>query len=144
MRNQVIMTSFAFGLIFGAGLVISGMADPNLVKAFLDIAGAWNPALALVMGGAILIAAPCFWLARRRERSLIGLPINLPDAQRIDAKLLTGAALFGIGWGLSGICPGPSLVLLGYGARGAFVFVLALIIGAQIAARLGKTAKPDG
>lgn len=144
MRNQVIMTSFAFGLIFGAGLVISGMADPNLVKAFLDIAGAWNPALALVMGGAILIAAPCFWLARRRKRSLIGLPINLPDAQRIDAKLLTGAALFGIGWGLSGICPGPSLVLLGYGARGAFVFVLALIIGAQIAARLGKTAKPDG
>lgn len=144
MRNLTFITCFAFGLIFGTGLVISGMADPDLVKAFPDVAGDWNPALALVMGGAILIAAPCFWLARRRKLSLIGSAINLPDTHLIDAKLLTGAAIFGIGWGLSGICPGPGIVLVGFGAGGAVLFVLALILGAQIAGRLKKPNGPDG
>jgi len=140
MRNLAVITSFAFGLIFGDGLVISGMADPDLVKAFLDVAGAWNPALALVMGGAILVAAPAFWLTRRRNLSLIGSPIRLSETQIIDRKLLTGAAIFGTGWGLSGICPGPGIVLLGFGARGAVIFVFALTIGVHLAGRFAKSS----
>ncbi len=131
MRSLPILTGFAFGLIFGAGLALSGMADPDRVKAFLDVAGAWNPALALVMLGAIAVAAPAFFVARRR-RALLGGEIALPDTKRIDARLVIGAGIFGLGWGLSGICPGPAVVLLGFGARGAVVFTLAIVIGLRI------------
>jgi uncharacterized membrane protein YedE/YeeE len=131
MRSLTILSGFGFGLIFGTGLVLSGMVDPDRVKAFLDVAGAWNPALALVMIGAIAIAAPAFRIARRR-RSLFGDEIKLPETKTIDARLIIGAGIFGLGWGLSGICPGPGVVLLGFGARGAFVFVLALVAGSNI------------
>ncbi len=131
MRKLSIVSGFGFGLLFGAGLVLSGMADPDRVKAFLDVTGTWNPALALVMIGAILIAAPAFRIASRR-RPLLGDAIHLPERKSIDASLVIGAGIFGLGWGLSGICPGPGVVLLGFGARGAVVFVLALVIGSQI------------
>jgi uncharacterized membrane protein YedE/YeeE len=132
MRPARIITAFGFGLIFGIGLILSGMADPDRVKGFLDVAGQWNPSLALVMGGAIAVAAPAFYLARGRQKALLGDPIGIPANRTIDAKLLAGAAIFGLGWGLSGICPGPSLVLLGYGAASAAVFVIALILGIRL------------
>jgi uncharacterized membrane protein YedE/YeeE len=132
---RVILTGFAFGLLFGLGLLLSGMTDPARVLGFLDIAGAWNPALALVMAGGIATALPAFALAKRRTRSLLGAPICLPTATRIDAKLLGGAAIFGLGWGLAGICPGPALVLLGHAAPGAVLFTAAMLLGARLAER---------
>jgi uncharacterized protein len=126
-----IAAALVFGLIFGFGLIVSHMVDPARVAAFLDVAGNWNPALAFVMGGAVIVAAPAFAVARRTSRALLG-PIELPDRFRIDARLIIGATLFGIGWGLSGICPGPALVLLGSLEAHALVFVGALIIGIWI------------
>lgn len=93
------------GVIFGLGLIIAGMANPAKVLAFLDITGQWDPSLALVMVGAIAVAAPAFMWARRRERSLLGEPLQIPAARRVDRRLLVGSALFGIGWGIAGICP---------------------------------------
>lgn len=101
------------GVIFGLGLIIAGMANPAKVLAFLDITGQWDPSLALVMVGAIAVAAPAFMWARRRERSLLGEPLQIPAARRVDRRLLVGSALFGIGWGIAGICPGPAWVLAG-------------------------------
>lgn len=96
------------GVIFGLGLIIAGMANPAKVLAFLDITGQWDPSLALVMVGAIAVAAPAFMWARRRERSLLGEPLQIPAARRVDRRLLVGSALFGIGWGIAGICPRPA------------------------------------
>ena len=127
------LTAFAFGLLFGLGLLLSGMTDPNRVKAFLDVAGTWNPALGLVMGGAIAVALPAFALARRNSRSLLGEAIDLPGKRRIDAPLVFGAAIFGLGWGVAGICPGPGIVLAGHAAPGALVFVAAMLIGMRLA-----------
>lgn len=132
MRN---LTAFGFGLLFGLGLLLSGMTDPGRVKAFLDFAGAWNPSLALVMGGGIATALPAFTWARHRRTTLRGGPISLPAARGIDTRLILGAVIFGIGWGLSGICPGPGIVLAGRLAPGALVFVLALVLGARLAER---------
>src|ERR1700712_2014042 len=100
------------GLIFGLGLILAGMASPQKVLAFLDISGAWDPSLALVMGGAIAIALPAFALAAKHNRSFLVQPINLPASQVIDKRLILGSIAFGIGWGVAGICPGPALVLL--------------------------------
>jgi hypothetical protein len=118
------------------------MADPDRVKAFLDVAGAWNPALALVMAGAIAIAAPAFLFARRGRRALLGGAIQLPEGKKIDARLIIGAGIFGLGWGLSGICPGPGVVLLGFGAHGAIVFTLALVIGSRIGTLIERRTEP--
>jgi uncharacterized membrane protein YedE/YeeE len=138
------LTAFAFGLLFGLGLLLSGMTDPDRVKAFLDIDGDWNPALALVMGGAIAVALPAFALAKRRKNCLLGEAIDLPTKRKIDAKLLFGAAIFGLGWGLAGICPGPGLVLAGRLAPGALVFAAALYCGARLAERLGTVPVYSG
>ncbi|WP_426256645.1 DUF6691 family protein [Sphingomonas sp. DC2300-3] len=107
-RHAPVLTAFACGLLFGIGLVISGMTDPARIRAFLDVTGAWNPSLALVMIGAIATAAPFFSYARRRE----GDGGGGQDGRRIDAQLVIGATVFGIGWGLTGICPGPAFVNL--------------------------------
>ena len=117
------------GLLFGLGLVTSHMTDPDRVADFLDIAGDWDPTLAFVMIGAIAVAAPAFVIARGRERSLLGGTIALPDRTRIDRPLMLGAAIFGVGWGLAGICPGPGIALLGVLDKGALVFVPAVIAG---------------
>jgi uncharacterized membrane protein YedE/YeeE len=105
------------------------MCDPRRVLAFLDVAGDWNPALAFTMGGAILIAAPAFWYVRSRQRNLLGEATELPDRFKIDSALVAGSAIFGLGWGLSGICPGPSLLLLTGGSVQSLVFVGGLIAG---------------
>ncbi|PTS97001.1 YeeE/YedE family protein [Pseudomonas sp. HMWF006] len=117
------------GLIFGIGLLISGMTNPAKVIGFLDLAGHWDPSLAFVMAGAITVAAVGFKFARTRTRSLLGLPMNLPTARHIDRRLVVGSLLFGIGWGLAGVCPGPALVLLGSGIGKGTVFVIAMLVG---------------
>jgi uncharacterized membrane protein YedE/YeeE len=129
-----ILSSALFGLLFGIGLQLSGMTDPARVLGFLDVAGAWNPALALVMGGAVIVALPAFALARRKGVAVLGERIELPDRFRLDRRLVIGAAIFGLGWGLSGICPAPGIVLLGLDPGKAGLFVAALIVGAWLPA----------
>jgi len=124
--------ALAAGLIFGLGLIVAGMANPAKVIGFLDLAGSWDPSLAFVMAGAIAVAAPAFAFAKRRSRSLTGQPMRLPTARRIDRRLIGGSLLFGVGWGLAGICPGPALVLFGSGATKGLVFVAAMLGGMAI------------
>jgi uncharacterized protein len=117
------------GLVFGLGLILSGMANPAKVLGFLDLAGAWDPSLAFVMGGAIGVGSVAFAIAKRRSTSLLGQPMRLPQATQIDRKLMLGSTLFGIGWGVAGFCPGPALVALGMGEVKALVFVIAMTAG---------------
>ncbi len=124
-----IVTSLFAGLIFGIGLIVSGMTNPAKVLGFLDMAGRWDPSLALVMAGAIAVAAPAFWLARRRGKSLLGEPIRLPAATRIDRRLVVGGLAFGVGWGLAGFCPGPALASLATGGAEAAIFTAAMAVG---------------
>ena len=130
MNRNTIIASFAAGAIFGLGLVISGMANPAKVLGFLDLAGNWDPTLAFVMGGAILVAFPAFQLAKRREKPLLAERWSLPDRSDIDPRLLAGAALFGIGWGIAGFCPGPALAAIGIVPVEALIFVAAMVAGA--------------
>ena len=117
------------GLLFGLGLILSGMGNPAKVQNFLDVFGTWDPSLALVMAGAIAVAIFAFTWAKRRKTSLLGEPMQLPTATALDGKLLTGAALFGIGWGLGGFCPGPALMNLSTGQGEVWLFVAAMLVG---------------
>lgn len=126
---MVILISLLSGLLFGLGLILSGMANPAKVLGFLDLAGAWDPSLMLVMAGAITPAFFAFRSARRRDCGLTGAPLRLPTGSAIDRRLLAGSALFGVGWGIAGFCPGPALVGLGMALPGAAVFVLAMLAG---------------
>ncbi|WP_440466439.1 DUF6691 family protein [Pseudomonas sp. YH-1] len=117
------------GLAFGLGLLLSGMSDPAKVLGFLDVTGLWSPTLALVMIGALSTATPAYLLARRRNRSLLDTVLQLPTTSGLDRRLLAGSALFGIGWGMVGICPGPALVLLGSGSQQGMLFLLAMLGG---------------
>jgi uncharacterized membrane protein YedE/YeeE len=130
------LSALVAGLLFGAGLLVSGMSDPQRVLGFLDVAGAWNPALAFTMAGAIAVGAPAWWYVRRGGVGFGGRAVTLPDRFRIDRALIGGSALFGVGWGLSGICPGPSLLLLTSASREAIVFVVAMIVGFFVARRV--------
>ena len=121
--------AFLAGLVFGVGLIVSGMTDPGKVIGFLDIAGNWDPSLAFVMAGAILVGFFAFTRAQGRTRTLLGGPMQLPQTRSIDARLIAGSALFGMGWGLAGFCPGPALVSFGSGQDKAAVFVAAMLIG---------------
>ena len=129
---MVPLTALVSGLIFGWGLILAGMANPEKVLACLDIAGAWDPSLALVMAGAIVVGSVAFAMARRRDRSYLGLLMNLPTSRAIDRRLVLGSLTFGIGWGMAGICPGPALVLLGSGSVKGTVFVAAMLLGMGI------------
>ncbi len=120
---------FLSGLIFGLGLILAGMADPMKVKGFLDLAGAWDPSLALVMGGAIALGVFVFARAARRQRSWTGTPMEIPTSTTIDTRLVLGGLLFGVGWGIGGFCPGPALVALGSGMGEAGIFVAAMLVG---------------
>jgi uncharacterized membrane protein YedE/YeeE len=126
------LTALLAGLIFGLGLIVSGMANPAKVLGFLDLAGNWDPSLALVMAGAIGVGLPAFAIARRRRQSLLGAPMQLPDNQRLDRRLMIGSLLFGAGWGIAGICPGPALVLLGAAQVKGAVFVAAMLAGMAV------------
>ncbi len=122
-------TSLLAGLVFGLGLIASGMSNPAKVLGFLDLAGGWDPSLAFVMAGAIVIGALAFFAARHRKRSLLGAEMNFPRSVQIDRRLLLGSSLFGIGWGLAGFCPGPALVAMGMGEIKALVFVISMLAG---------------
>ena len=122
-------TSLLAGLVFGLGLIVSGMANPAKVLGFLDLTGRWDPSLALVMAGAIIISFFAFLVAQKRSRSLIGADMKLPGGRQIDRRLVVGGLLFGIGWGIAGFCPGPGLVALGMGEVKALVFVASMLTG---------------
>jgi uncharacterized membrane protein YedE/YeeE len=126
------------GLIFGLGLILAGMANPSKVLAFLDLEGAWDPSLALVMVGAAGVASVAMVIARGRHRSYLGAKMQVPDSSVIDRRLVLGGLGFGIGWGMAGICPGPALVLLGSGSAKGIVFVGAMLLGMGIFAVLEK------
>jgi uncharacterized membrane protein YedE/YeeE len=136
------VSPFLAGLLFGIGLCISGMIYPSKVLAFLDLAGAWDPSLAFVMGGAVAVAFVAFRVAARRRASLAGRPIELPTAKAIDARLIGGSAIFGVGWGLVGLCPGPAIANLGFLDRRAALFVLCMIIGMGLYRALAALPAP--
>ena len=121
--------AFAAGLVFGIGLIVSQMANPAKVLGFLDLAGGWDPSLALVMAGAIMIGVVGYAIAARRPMTLLGTPSFLPTTRVIDTRLIGGAVVFGMGWGLAGFCPGPAFVALGAGQGKALVFIAAMLAG---------------
>ncbi|CAA9513349.1 MAG: GENE II AND X PROTEINS [uncultured Rubrobacteraceae bacterium] len=125
------------GLVFGLGLAVSGMMNPAKVIGFLDVAGDWDPTLAFVMGGALLVAVPAYRIIPKRGRPVLEEGFSLPGKKAVDAPLLGGAALFGVGWGLVGFCPGPAIAALGTGLLPVFAFVAAMLAGMALHARLG-------
>lgn len=141
MRAQV-LAAFVAGVVFAVGLAVGGMTDPANVVAFLDVTGAWDPALALVMGGAIGVHALAYVVQRRWSRPLLADRWQVPSRRDLDAKLVGGAALFGVGWGLSGYCPGPALASLGALDPGAWVFLGGMVAGMLAEVRLSSLRAP--
>ena len=129
---HIFSTLFA-GLLFGTGLILSGMANPAKVQNFLDLFGTWDPSLAFVMGGAIMVTAPGFWFVQKRAKPLFNDAFHLPTRTDFDARLIVGAVTFGVGWGLGGFCPGPALTALPLGAIGTLWFVPAMLVGMVVA-----------
>ncbi len=127
MKNR--LSEFLVGLLFGVGLLLSGMTDPGKVQSFLDLAGAWDPSLAMVMGGAVLVGFFAFALARKRTTTFLGGALRLPTSSQIDKRLVIGALMFGAGWGLAGFCPGPALVSMASGEGKAAFFVAFMLVG---------------
>ena len=135
-------TPFLVGLLFGLGLCLSDMTDPTKVLGFLDLGGSWDPSLAFVMGGAVAIAFPAFRIAARRGRTLSDGPLHLPTTKTIDGRLIGGSLLFGVGWGLVGLCPGPAIVDLGYLDGRAALFVASMAAGMALYALLAAIPTP--
>ncbi|WP_047044532.1 YeeE/YedE family protein [Vibrio mexicanus] len=146
-RTKVIQLASALvsGLLFGAGMVVSGMADPHKVLAFLDITGQWDPSLMFVMGGALLIFAPFYHLViKKRGHALNGDDINLPATNKVESTLVTGSMIFGLGWGIAGICPGPAVSSLSGGSSTIVIFLVSMLLGIALAKRYlakGEVAK---
>ena len=128
----LIISAFTSGLLFGLGLIISQMVDPAKVLGFLDVLGNWDPSLAFVMGGAVVVSALGYAIAKRRGAPVLAPRLEIPTRRDLDPRLLGGAALFGVGWGLAGLCPGPALVALTFGPREVFAFVAAMIVGMAV------------
>jgi uncharacterized membrane protein YedE/YeeE len=126
------LTAFIAGLLFGSGLILSGMSNPAKVLAFLDVAGQWDPSLIFVMVGAILVAAIAFRVGGARARTVFGGTIHMPGAARVDTRLVLGSVVFGVGWGLVGYCPGPALTSLAVGGWPTLLFVAAMIAGMTV------------
>lgn len=132
---------FLVGLIFGLGLILSGMTNPAKVIGFLDLFGQWDPSLAFVMGGAILVGLFAFAIAKKRTTNFLGGAMQLPKNTHIDKRLVIGSLVFGAGWGLAGFCPGPALVSLASGYEKAALFVVAMLLGMLLFERLEAAAK---
>jgi uncharacterized protein len=128
---KMLVNLFA-GTLFGLGLAISGMVNPQKIIGFLDFAGDWDPTLAVVFGGALLVAIPAFRLVLKRSRPVLADEFELPTNKDVDARLLTGAAIFGMGWGLGGFCPGPAVTALASGLTPVFAFVAAMVAGMAV------------
>jgi uncharacterized membrane protein YedE/YeeE len=120
------------GVVFGLGIILSGMVNPAIVLAFLDITGSWDSSLLWVMGGAVAVGFIAFALAKKRTNSYLGLSMQIPAVTKIDSRLLLGSLVFGVGWGIAGICPGPAVVLAGTGSADALVFLIAMLFGMNI------------
>jgi uncharacterized membrane protein YedE/YeeE len=136
--------AFVAGVLFSAGLALAGMTQPSKVLAFLDVAGRWDPTLAVVMASAVAVSAVAFRLAARRSAPLLDARFHFGDARgAVDARLVGGAALFGVGWGLSGLCPGPALALTATGQSAVLVFVLSMLAGMAGAGVVGAAARPS-
>jgi len=137
VTNMTVLAQFIIGLIFGLGLVVSGMSDPAKVLNFLDFAairtGGWDASLAFVMAGAIVVTFAGYKLALRRSQPLFGERFYLPTREDIDARVVAGPAIFGVGWGLAGFCPGPAITALGFGTKAAAIFVVAMLAGMWLA-----------
>ena len=129
---KFIVSAFVAGLVFGIGLIVSGMTNPAKVQGFLDLAGQWDPSLGLVMAGAIAVGLFAFGVAKKRTTAILGGVMQLPKKSDIDLRFVLGSVVFGAGWGLGGFCPGPALVSLGTGRSEAAVFVLAMLAGMAI------------
>ena len=141
-RNLQRASEFAVGLLFGWGLMLAGMTDPGKVIGFLDLAGAWDPSLAFVMGGAIAVGFFAFALAKKRTTNLFGGALHLPTSRDIDRPLEIGALLFGAGWGLAGFCPGPGIASMAAGEFKGLVFVAAMVAGMAVFEFTNKRATP--
>ncbi len=139
MKNR--LSEFLVGLLFGLGLILSGMTDPGKVLSFLDLAGLWDPSLAFVMGGAIAVGALAFAVAKKRTRSFLGGAMHVPTARDIDKRLVLGSLLFGVGWGLAGFCPGPAIVSAAAGQPKAMVFIAAMLAGMWLFEMLERWAQ---
>jgi uncharacterized membrane protein YedE/YeeE len=139
---MALLINFVIGLIFGLGLVVSGMSDPAKVLNFLDLAGTWDPSLAFVMGGAVIVTFIGYRIVLQRKAPIFDTKFHVPTRTDVDARLIVGPALFGIGWGLGGFCPGPALTAIGLGAPGTLMFVPAMLVGMWVA-RLMSDARPN-
>ncbi|MBW1843262.1 MAG: YeeE/YedE family protein [Deltaproteobacteria bacterium] len=124
-----VLAALFSGILFGVGLAVSQMTNPAKVQAFLDVAGAWDPSLAFVMGAALVVSSITVAIARRRPQSLLGEPLQIPEIAALDLRLIAGAALFGVGWGLGGFCPGPALAGLATGVPEVWVFTASMLVG---------------
>jgi uncharacterized membrane protein YedE/YeeE len=138
-RNFV---SLAAGLIFGFGLALSGMLDPARVRGFLDIFGAWDPSLAFVLGGAVVVSTIGYMISRTMKAPALGVSFRLPTEVAVDSPLLVGAAVFGVGWGISGLCPGPAIASLTFGLPTTIAFTLAMLVGVFAYDRLFAARQP--
>ena len=144
MKNAATnLVSLAAGLIFGLGLAISGMLDPARVRGFLDIFGAWDPSLAFVLGGAVTVSTIGYIFKRRMNGPALAASFHLPASTRIDPPLVIGAGLFGIGWGISGLCPGPAVASLALGIPATMIFAAAMLVGVLAHDRLFAAGKPE-
>lgn len=132
------VTAGLAGLLLGMGLILSGMANPAKVIGFLDVAGHWDPSLGLVMGGGLVVGSIGFALLKKQPKTLTGEPLNLPTSRKIDLRLVLGSVLFGIGWGITGICPGPGLVLLGAGIPEGIIYIASLLAGMTLYSLIEK------
>ncbi|MCC2521255.1 YeeE/YedE family protein [Vibrio coralliilyticus] len=135
MGNAILrISALLSGLLFGIGMALSGMTNPENVIGFLDVTGAWNPSLAFVMGGALLVFAPAYhFLIKPQAKALSGDVLSLPTKVQLDSKLISGAALFGVGWGLAGICPGPAITSLAFGNLDIVIFIASMVSGSLLA-----------
>lgn len=138
-----IVSALLAGVVFGLGLVISGMANPAKVLNFLDLFGAWDPSLAFVMGGAIAVTLPGYAVLRGRNGPVFADAYQWPTRSDLDARLIAGAAVFGVGWGLGGFCPGPAIVAIPIGATGALIFVAAMLAGMWLARMIGNARRRE-
>ena len=135
------INAFFVGLLFGLGLIVSGMTNPAKVIGFLDLAGNWDPSLAFVMAGALLIGAVAFAIAKKRQRSLLGAPMQLSSVTGLDKGLIIGSLVFGIGWGLSGFCPGPAVVTAAAGQPKAWIFFMSMLAGMTLYSMIERRGK---
>jgi uncharacterized membrane protein YedE/YeeE len=140
---RAVAIGFAAGLLFGGGLVVARMTDPRVVLAFLDLTGPWNPSLLFVMGGAAGTFGAFYAITTRRQASLAGPSLRIPSERPLDARLFIGTAIFGLGWGLVGLCPGPALTSMASGSAATVVFVMAMIAGIALAGRT-SSVQTDG